>query len=61
MVLCPWDSPGKNAGVGWVAKSPLGDLPDPGMETEPPEAPALLVDSSWLSCQGKPVGHHRSH
>ena len=40
-VLCPWDSPGKNTGVG--CHSPLqGNFPDPGIE---PRSPALQVDS----------------
>ena len=30
LFLCPWDSPGKNTGVGWSPSS--GDLPDPGKE-----------------------------
>ena len=34
--LCPWDSPGKNAGVG------LPFLTDSGIE---PESPALQADS----------------
>ena len=33
-LLCPWDSPGKNAGVGCH----VGDLPDPVIE---PMSPAL--------------------
>ena len=31
-LLCPWDSPGKNTGVGSHALLPSGDLPDPGIE-----------------------------
>ena len=30
-LLCPWDSPGKNTGVGCLC-SPPGDLPDPGIK-----------------------------
>ena len=34
-VFCPWDSPGKNTGVG--SHSLLqGILPDPGIEPRPP-------------------------
>ena len=33
---------------------PPGDLPDPGIEPESPEAPALQVDSLLLSHQGSP-------
>ena len=40
-LLCPWDSPGKNIGVGCHFPSP-GDLPDPGIE---PGSPALQADS----------------
>ena len=29
--LCPWDSPGKNTGVGCHARL-QGDLPNPGIE-----------------------------
>ena len=45
-LLCPWDSPDKNTGVGWY--SLLRDLPNPGFK---PGSPALQVDSS-LSHQG---------
>ena len=30
-LLCPWDSPGKNTGVGCLC-TPAGDLPNPGIE-----------------------------
>ena len=52
-LLCPWDFPGKNTGVGCLFFSP-GDLPDPGIEpvspllvggffiTEPPRKPQTL-------------------
>ena len=36
-LLCPWNSPSNNTGVGCLFPSP-GDLPDPGME---PGSPAL--------------------
>ena len=32
-----------------------GDLCDPGMEPQPPAAPALQVDSLLLSLQGSPL------
>ena len=32
MLLCPWDFPGKNTGVGWLLCPPPGDLPNPGIE-----------------------------
>ena len=41
-LLCPWDYPGKNTGVGCHSSSP-GGLPDPGIE---PRSPALQTDSS---------------
>ena len=34
---------------------PPGDLPDPGIETKSPAAPALQTDSLPLSHQGSPV------
>ena len=40
-LLCPWDSPDKNTGVGLPFPSPRY-LPDPGIE---PETPALQTDS----------------
>ena len=46
--LCPWNSPGKNTGVG--SHSFLqGNLPNPGIE---PRSPTLQVDS--LSSEGSP-------
>ena len=47
-LLCPWNSPGKNTGVGSPFLHP-GDLPDPGIK---PGSPALQADS--LS-SGKPL------
>ena len=47
--LCPWDSPGKNTGVGWPFTSP-GDLPDPGIE---PGSPALQANSIPSEPPGK--------
>ena len=40
-LLCPWDSPGKNTGVGSYFLL-QGNLPDPGIK---PGSPALQVDS----------------
>ena len=40
-LLCPWNSPGKNTGMGCHSLL-QGDLPDPGMELR---YPALQVDS----------------
>ena len=39
-LLCPWDSPGKNTGVGCHALPP-GDLPNPGTELMYLRSPAL--------------------
>ena len=39
-LLCPWNSPGKNTGVGDIP-SP-GDFPNPGIK---PRSSALQVDS----------------
>ena len=47
-LLCPWDSPDKNTGVGCY--SLLRDLPNPGFN---PGSPALQVDSS-VSHRGNP-------
>ena len=49
-LLCPWNSPSKNTGVGSSSPSP-GDLPDPGIE---PRSPALQVDSLQSEPPGKP-------
>ena len=48
-LLYPWDSPGKNTGVG--SCPPPGDLPDLGIK---PASPALQVDSLPLSHWGSP-------
>ena len=44
MLLCPWDSPGKNTGVGCHLPSP-GDLLHPGIETAAPATPSLQANS----------------
>ena len=44
-LLCPWDFPGKNTGVGLPFPSP-GDLPDPGIEPMSPASPSLHVVGS---------------
>ena len=57
-LLCPWGFPGKN--TEWVAISPPGDPPDPGIEPASPEAPVLQTDSLPLSHRGSPalcMGH----
>ena len=49
-LLCPWDPPGKNTGVGCHAPPP-GDLPDPGIKLA---APALQINSLPLIHWGSP-------
>ena len=48
-LLCPWNLPGKNTGVG--CHSLLGDLPDPGIE---PTSPALVGKFFATEPPGKP-------
>ena len=50
-LYCPWDSPGKNTGVGCHALL-QGDLPEPGMEPVSPMSPALAggfftISATW--------------
>ena len=47
----PWDSTGRDTGVGSLSFSP-GDLPNPGIE---PSSPALQADSLPADPQGKPM------
>ena len=49
-LLCPWDSPGQNTGVGYHFLLP-GGLTDPGFE---PMSPVWQADSLPLSHQGSP-------
>ena len=42
--LCPWDSPGKNTGVGYHAP-PLRNLLNLGIKSESRVSPALQVGS----------------
>ena len=57
MLLCPWDSLGKNTGVGCSALL-QGDLPDPGTERASLLFPALAggffttgatLEALWLN------------
>ena len=45
-LLCPWDLPGRNTGVGchfhWSGSPSPGDLPDPGIEPASLTSPALV-------------------
>ena len=49
-LLCPWDSPGKNTGVGFYALL-QGTLPNPGIETR---SPTMQADSLPSEPPGKP-------
>ena len=49
-LLCPWNPPGKNTGVG--SHSLLQDLPNPGIK---PRSPALQADTLWSESPGKPI------
>ena len=53
-LLCPWNPPGKNTGVGrhsFSCHSFSGDLPDPGIE---PMSPAWQEDSLPSEPPGEP-------
>ena len=52
-LLCPWNSPGKNNGVGCHALL-QGNLPDPGIE---PRSPTLQADSLLSEPPGKPLNN----
>ena len=41
-MICPWNSPCKNTGVGCLPFPSPGDLPEPGIE---PGSPAIQADS----------------
>ena len=49
-LLCPWNSPGKNTGVGCLSLPSPGDVPNPGIE---PESPALQANSLLSELPGK--------
>ena len=49
--LCPWNSPGRNTGVGSPPFPSPGDLPDPGTK---PRSPILQADSLLSEPRGKP-------
>ena len=51
-LLCTWDSPGKNTGVG--CHFLLGDLPNPGIK---PRSPALQAESLPTELQRKPTSN----
>ena len=51
-LLCPWDFPGKNTGVGCCFLI-QGDLPNPGVKPMSPISPALQANSLLLNHWGK--------
>ena len=53
MLLCPWDSPGKNTGVGHQTLL-QGIFPTQGLN-EFPASPTLVSDSLQLSHQERPL------
>ena len=61
--LYPWDSPGKNIGVG-LPCPPLGDFPNPGIKPVSPASPALQADSLPTEPPEKPKPmrlHFKNH
>ena len=60
--LCPWNSPGKNTGVGC---HPLlqGNLPNPGIEPTSPASPTLAGEVFTTSATWEPKSglDHLSH
>ena len=52
-LLCPWDSPGKDSGVGCHGLF-QGNLPDLGIEPASPVSPALQADALPTEPTGKP-------
>ena len=51
--LCPWDFPGKNAGLSCHILTPR-DLPDPGIKPASLESPALAGKLFTTEPLGKP-------
>ena len=61
-LLCPWDFPGKNSGVG--CRFLLQGLPNPGIEPTSPASPALGGGFFSTVPPGKPahnLGRSQSH
>ena len=52
-LFCPWNSPGKDTGVG--CRFLLQDLPDPGIELETPVSPVLVGGFFTTESPGKPL------
>ena len=55
-LLCPWNSPGKNTGVDWVAMPSSRELPNLGIQPVSPASPALQMDSLPTEPPWKPLG-----
>ena len=55
-MVCPWNSPGKNTGVGCPFPSP-GNLPNPGIE---PVSPSLQANFLPSVLPGKPQSHQKT-
>ena len=53
-LLCPWDFPGKNTGVGWHFLL-QGELPNPRIKPLSPEFSALAGGFLTIEPPGKPV------
>ena len=53
-LLCPWDSPGENTGVG-CHFSPPENLPDPGIKPASLVSPVLSSRFCTTSLPGKPM------
>jgi len=54
MLLCSWDFPDKNTGVGFPFPSP-GDLPDPGIELTSPALAGGFFTAELLGKPEKPL------
>ena len=62
-LVCPWDFPGKNTGVGCQPFPSPGDFPDPGIE---PRSPALAggfftTELLWKPCENLRSGKNNIH
>ena len=55
-LLCPWNIPGKNTGVGCHFFSSPGGLPDPGIEPVSLASPAL--GGGFFTTSGTREAHH---
>ena len=68
VILCPWDSSGKNTGMDCCPLPPPGDLPNPGVKPKSLTSPALAAgffttSTSWeahLYHKGQQMLHNRT-